>query len=314
MERRFSPVAWVNGVLRPFESTGLPLWDLGVVAGASITEMARTYRHRPFRIDQHIQRLVQSCSALGFPQPWNAAQLETAVAEVLERNIPHCAPEADLGIVLFQTAGANATYLGGEASVGGSTVVHTFPLPFSLWKTSFRNGVRLQIPPIRQIPDDCLPVQHKIRNRLHWWLADQEAAQLEPGAKALLLDRNGHVTETSTSCFFIVQAGRVLTAAEGVLNSMSRRIVAELCGELGIPFEFTSISLSMLEEAQEWFLSSTPVGLLPVATINGERPAGSKATNSIHAGGPVFSKILTAWSKLVAVDLEKQICESSAAT
>ncbi len=28
-ERRFSPVAWVNGVLRPFESTGLPLWDLG---------------------------------------------------------------------------------------------------------------------------------------------------------------------------------------------------------------------------------------------------------------------------------------------
>lgn len=305
MERRFSPVAWVNGVLRPFNSAGLPLWDLGVVAGASITEMARTFHHQPFRIHQHIQRLVGSCSALGFPQPWNAEQLAAAVYEVLEKNLPLCDPQADLGIVLFQTAGANATYLDGETSVGGSTVIHTFPLPFALWRTSFRNGVSLQIPSIRQLPANCLPIQHKVRNRLHWWLADQEASKLEPGAKALLLDTDGHVTETSTSCFYVVRAGKVFTAEHGVLDSMSRRVVAELCEASGIPFEITTITLEMLEQADEWFLSSTPVCLLPVASINNRRPSGLHPSKT---SGPIFEQLLDAWSQLVQTDIRKQIC------
>ena len=49
------PIAWINGVHCPFSQAAVPVWDMGVVAGAAVTEMARTYRHRPFRLDKHVQ-------------------------------------------------------------------------------------------------------------------------------------------------------------------------------------------------------------------------------------------------------------------
>jgi branched-chain amino acid aminotransferase len=299
MDQPFSPVAWVNGRLCPFENASVPVWDLGVVAGASVTEMARTFRHVPFRLDQHLERFTQSVRQLAMPLPWDSRTLLEAAQQVVAQNCRNLSPGADLGLVIFQTAGVNPTYLEGDSSGRGTTAIHTFSLPFAMWKSSFENGVRLRIPSVRQIPDECLPVQFKIRNRLHWWLADQEAASAEAGSKALLLDLKGNVTETSTSCFFAVCKGEVLSAESGVLNSMSRRIVEELCQSLQIPFRRTTIERSFLNEAEECFLSSTPVCLLPVSSIDGI-PIGNG-----HPG-PVFHQLVKAWSDLCGVDLPGQ--------
>ena len=48
------PMAWVNGQQIPLSHAAVPAWDLGVVAGATISEMARTYRQTPFRLDRHL--------------------------------------------------------------------------------------------------------------------------------------------------------------------------------------------------------------------------------------------------------------------
>ncbi len=301
MSQQFNePIAWINGELRPFASAGLPLWDLGLVAGASVTEMARTFRHEPFRLAKHLDRLLDSCRVLGFPVAANSEQLDKTVREVVKHNARLIGPDHDLGIVIFVTAGANATYLGSPGLRGGSTVIHTFPLPFTMWRESLVHGVRLRVPRIRQLPDDCLPVSHKIRNRLHWWLADNEAAQLEPGSKALLLDHRECVTETSTSCFFAVIDGEVLTPARHVLNSLSRNIVEELLQSCGIPFRRSDIPAADLVRVDEAFLSSTPVCLLPVSHIDGR-------VVSEFVPGPVFRKLQAAWSILAGVDIDAQI-------
>ena len=31
-------LAWINGTLKPFSEAALPVWDLGIVAGAAVTE------------------------------------------------------------------------------------------------------------------------------------------------------------------------------------------------------------------------------------------------------------------------------------
>lgn len=294
------PVAWVDGVLRPFSTAAVPVWDLGVVAGAAITEMARTYRHQPFRLPQHFRRLLQSCRTLNFPVAWSPESLLDAAAQVLEVNSRLIAEDQDLGIVAFITAGTNPTYLGGQGSQQGTTAIHTFPLPFVLWRDGLQNGVRLRIPSIRQVPENCLPVEHKIRNRLHWWLADREAQQLETGSRALLLDQQDCVTETSTSCFYAVRHGEVISPARQVLDSMSRRVVQQLLAELGVPFRCEAIPAAQLADISEAFLSSTPVGLLPVSRIDG-RPVGDGRP------GPLFRQLLTRWSHLVGLDMEQQI-------
>ncbi len=296
------PLAWINGTQQPFAQTAVPVWDLGVVAGASVTEMARTYRHQPFRLRQHILRLTNSLTELGFPQPWNADELIDAAQTIVQHNAGLITPKQDLGIVVFSTAGSNATYLAGQSNQT-TTVVHTFVLPFQLWKPSLTNGVRLRVPKARQIPDDCFSVAHKVRNRLHWWLADQQAAVIEPGSKALLLDHEGYVTETSTSCFFLVRNGQIVTSNRGVLNSLSGQIVEEVALSLNIPFERRAICESELETADEAFLSSTPVGILPVSHLNGRRLSPFHDTN-------VTGLITDAWSQLVGLDIVEQVLNS----
>ncbi len=295
-------LAWINGLLQPFSKTGLPVWDLGVVAGAAVTEMARTYRHRPFRLDEHIGRLTNSLSSLGFPQAWTSEQLAEAAQEIVRHNAELISENQDLGIVLFSTAGSNATYLAGLGNQT-TTVIHTFVLPFQMWRSGLLQGVRLRIPDARQIPDDCFPVEHKVRNRLHWWLADQQAAKLEPGSKALLLDHAGFITETSTSCFYLVNDGKISTPDRGVLRSLSSEIVEELASVLQIPFCRRQISRDELSTADEAFLSSTPVGLLPVSHING-RPFQFSQPNS------VFTRLIEKWETLTGVNPARQILDA----
>ena len=296
------PLAWINGTVQPFSQTGLPVWDLGVVAGAAVTEMARTYQHRPFRLEKHIGRLTTSLAALGFPQRWTTDELHKAAESIVRNNVREIPAKQDLGLVLFSTAGSNPTYLAGVGDQT-TTVIHTFVLPFQLWRSGLQQGVRLRIPSVRQIPDDCFPVEHKVRNRLHWWLADQQAAKLEPGCKALLLDHAGFITETSTSCFYLVHEGRVSTPDRGVLRSLSSEIVEELASELQIPFSRRQISVEELSTADEAFLSSTPVGLLPVSHING-RPFQFSQPNS------VFARLIAKWETLTGLNPARQILDA----
>ena len=301
-----SSIAWMNGKLVPYALAGLPLWDLGIVAGASVSDMTRTFAHKPFRVPQHLNRLLDSLRKLGFPTPFDHAQLRQATESVLAHNLGLISTDRDLGIVLFSTAGANSTYLGAASASASqpTTIVHTFELPFEIWRPQLRDGVRLRIPSVRQVPGECFDVTHKVRNRLHWWLADQEAARLEPGSKALLLDQAGFLTETSTAALHLVCNDRILTPDSGVLNSLSRQVVEELATAAGIVTERRPVLPGEIRFASEAFLSSSAAGLLPVSHIQGE-PIGQIVP------GPVFSQLTRAWSDLVGMDIVKQILRTT---
>ena len=109
-----TPIAWMNGDLIPYEKAAVPVWDLGVVAGASVSEMARTFAHKPFRMSQHVDRLLFAIHKIGFPELYDKQQLLHAVSSMLAHNLSLIPPNRDLGIVIFSTAGPNPTYLGSE--------------------------------------------------------------------------------------------------------------------------------------------------------------------------------------------------------
>ncbi|MBC7965171.1 MAG: aminotransferase class IV [Fuerstia sp.] len=297
-----APIAWMNGELIPYAQAAVPVWDLGVVAGASVSEMARTFAHKPFRLAQHLDRLQNAIRSLGFPEPYDRQQILHGIQGVLAHNLSLIPDHRDLGIVIFSTAGPNPTYLGSELAkrTQATTAVHTFDLPLETWRPQLRDGVRLRTTSVRQIPDDCFDVSLKVRNRLHWWLADQEATQLEPGSKALLLDHAGFITETSTSAVHLVCHGRIITSDSSVLNSLSSQLVEEFAGTLGIPFERRPIPFGEFRYASEAFLSSSAATLLPVSHVNGEQVGKT-------IPGPVFSQMAAAWSELVGIDIVQQV-------
>ena len=298
------PIAWLNGQTVAVSEAKLSVFDLGIVLGASVTEMIRTFRHEPFRLDDHLDRLYRSLRIVGFAMEMPREELAAVVYDVVAHNAALIGADDDLGITVFVTAGTNLTYVGAagaENAARPSVCVHTFPLPFELWAEKLNSGQHLVTPSIRHIPPDSLDPKIKSRSRLHWYLADRQARLVDPAASALVLDHDGNIAETSTGNFFIVQQKTLLTPSHRItLGGVSQKMVAELAGTLGIDCRFADLQLYDALTADEAFTSSTPYCLLPVTRINGTLIGDGRP-------GPIFHKLLHAWSEQVGLDVAAQI-------
>lgn len=297
------PIAYLNGHYVPISQAALSVFDLGVVAGASITEMVRTFRHVPFRLADHLTRLQHGLSVVGITSPVSRDDLETICQRVIAENSRLIPQDHELGLTVFVTAGQNLTYLGrAESSLARtpSLCVHTFPLPFELWADHYDSGIHLITSAVRSIPNDVIAPEIKHRNRLHWHLADKQVKQTDPKAMAALLDHEGYLTETATGNICVVEGSTILTPEHGVLHGVSRSVVAELATSLGLTLAYTRMGSDELSQSKEAFLTSTPHCLLPITQFNGQAIGNGQP-------GPVFERIITAWGELVGVNIRAQM-------
>lgn len=297
------PIAYLDGQYVPISQARLSVFDLGVVAGAAATEMARTFRHKIFRLDEHLDRLERSLDVLGIHSAVARDVLKRICERVVAENTQLIPADHDLGLVVFFTAGQNLTYLGraGAALSKRPTLcVHTFPLPFELWAEKYDAGLHLVTTSIKAMPDDVIDSTVKHRNRLHWQLAELEAKRIDPVAMAVLTDSEGFLAETATGNLCVVEGTTILTPELHVLKGISRDTVAELATSLGLTLAHTRIAPEELSQASEAFLTSTPHCLLPITRFNNKKIGDGTP-------GPVFNSLISAWSDLVDVDIVEQM-------
>jgi branched-subunit amino acid aminotransferase/4-amino-4-deoxychorismate lyase len=274
--------------------------DAGFVLGATVSDQLRTFAGKLFRLEEHLARLAESLKIIGVDPGMTSDQLAQVARELAARNHRLLLPGDDLGLSIFVTPGLYPSYAPpgpARPTVG----LHTHPLPFLLWADTYRGGQALVTTDVRQVPACCWPPGLKCRSRMHYYLADQQAAAVEPGARALLLDQEGFVTETSTAnvIAFRSEEGLISPPAEKALHGISQGVVFELAAELGIPASRRDLTPADLAAADEVLLSSTPPCLLPVTRLGGRPIADGKP-------GAVFRRLLAAWSDLVGLDIVAQ--------
>lgn len=295
-------LVYLQGRFVPQAEAHLTLHDAGFVFGATITDLCRTFRHRLFRLADHLARFRESCRRAEVPLPTGDAELTDLAERLVSHNARLLPPGQDLALVLFATPGPIGYYLGevGGPGDGPPTLgMHTFPLPLPRYARLFREGARLVVPSVRHVPAASVDPRIKQRSRLHWWLAEREAAHLEPGASALLLDADGHVTETAAANFLLVKDGTLLSPPrDSVLGGISLKVVEELAGKMGIPFAEISLDLAYCQRADEALLTGTSFCVAGVRSINGM---------ALTWPGPVFERLLAAWSEMVGLDIRRQI-------
>ena len=303
------PLAYLNGRFLAASELAVSPVDAGFVQGAAVAEQIRTFGGKLFCLDEHLARLERSLQIAEIDPRHTRAELAAIAEELAARNHPRLDPADDLGLSVFVTPGLYPAYaasgpdpgrLGGD--LGEPTVcLHTYPLPFAQWAQKYRTGQSLVTTAVEQVPGTCWPPALKCRSRMHYYLADRKAAKTEPGARALLLDRDGWVTETSTANILVYGGGEGLVSPpqETVLFGISLEAIGRLACRLGIPLSYRRLSLAEVAGAEEVLLSSTPWCLLPVTQVNGQ-PVGS------GAAGPVFARLLDAWSETVGVDIAAQ--------
>jgi branched-chain amino acid aminotransferase len=280
----------------------LPLHDAGFVMGATVTDLCRTFKHKLYRWPDHLERFLDNCGRTHLDLPVDAAGLMQHAEELVRHNSSLVPDTVELALVVFATPGPVAYYLGEEGGLGDGPVtlgMHTYPLPFVRYRRWLEQGAALVVPSIRQLPRDCVDPAIKMRSRMHWWLADREAQRLDPGSAALLLDKDDCITETAAANVLLVQEGTVLSPPhERILEGISRRVVIELCGRLGIPFAERQLLVEDLENAAEILLTNTSYCLAGVSRCQGK---------PVPWPGPVLSELMKAWNQEVGLDIHAQI-------
>jgi len=308
-------LAYINGRFIPYEEAHLPLHDGGFVFGATVADLCRTFRHRLFRLPDHVARFRQSCELARIPQLVPDQEVTRLAEELVARNSAELRPEEDLSLVMFATPGPIGYYASspfslreerrrseGEDDSGDSRStfgMHTFLLPLSRYAPLFQRGAHLVVPSTQAVPVASIDPRIKHRSRLHWWIANQEAEQMEHGAWALLLDANGNVTETAAANFLIVKDGVVCSPPRStILGGISLLTVEEICQEKGIPFQERPLTLNDGLQADEALLTGTSFCIAGVSRIGAA---------SIPWPGRIFEQLLEAWNLRVGLDIRAQI-------
>jgi branched-subunit amino acid aminotransferase/4-amino-4-deoxychorismate lyase len=204
---------------------------------------------------------------------------------------------------MFVTPGPYATFAAsGYVQRQGPTVgMHTYQLPFHLWAGKYETGESLVVTPFEQVPPTSIPSELKCRSRMHYYLADRAARAIEPGARALMVDRDGFATESSTANLLVYwkDKGLVSPPRERILPGVTVAAIEELARQLGIPFCCQPLNVAEVARADEVLLCSTSPCVWAVTRLEG-KPISSGQP------GEIVARLQQAWSDMVGLDIVAQ--------
>lgn len=261
---------FLNGQWIPLEEARISVLDRGLLFGDGVFETLRAYRGRLFQAEAHVARLAQSAQMVSIPLPYPPEEIHRILMETLQKNKLQ---EARVRITLTRGLGEPGRLLPPpEPSPTLFVLATSFPgHPPERYVRGYQVILASRV---RQVPPAIFPSQAKTLNRLHLILARMEA-QAQGADEALLLTPDGFVAEGTISNVFVVHEDHLLTPplSLGILEGITRKEVLSLAREEGFPVTEQPFPPEILFQAQEVFLTSTTLEVMPVTRINGH-PVG----------------------------------------
>jgi branched-chain amino acid aminotransferase len=298
-------VVYFNGTLVPEREARISIYDSSLMFGDVAFEMTRSFNKRQFRLAEHLERLMASIRWLRIPFTMTVAQLEDCCHQVIEANEPTFAADDEHRLMIDVTRGLLDIYANRvNVAPGTNVIIADFPLRWTVQASAavYTQGIDIVIPSQRMIPAALLEPKAKNRNRIHYLMANFEAAASRGRHPwALLLDPDGFLTEGAGSNFFLVKDGVLLTPEpRNILRGISRGFVIELAAAEGLATRECNLEPYDVMTADEAFFTCTPYCMAPAVTCQGQ-PIGSGAI------GPIYRRLIAKWGEHVGVDIAGQV-------
>jgi D-alanine transaminase len=268
-------IVYLNGHYLPESEARVSVLDRGFLFGDGVYEVVPAYGGRLFRLEQHLDRLDRSLTAVRIMPPLDRAGWTRMLTELLARN-----PGGDRSVYLQVTRGA-------------ARRDHAFPEDASPTVFAMVNALQPCDPAVLEagvaavtMPDTrWTRCDIKAITLLANILARQQA--VEAGATEAILVRAGQAIEGAASNLFVVGDGVIVTPPKdfSLLPGITRDLVVELAGVNGIPLMETPITEAGLRAAEEIWLTSSTREILPVTRLD-DRPVGTGRP------GPVWTRMM----------------------
>ncbi len=256
----------INGAFVSPETARVSVYDRGFLYGDGVFETVRTYGGKPFALTEHIERLAASCKTVGIQLPVSLGVLEDEVTSAISAS-----QNSESYVRMMITRGTGPLGLDPTHVAEPLRVLLVEPLA-PLPAAIYTDGVAV-ITTRTDRAADAAPGA-KVTNYLANMLALQRA-KAAGCYEALLLDSEGLVLEGTTSNFFLVIDGELLTPPKGlILSGITRHYVALCAEQLSITVRYGGIGLGDLAAASEAFLTSSLREIVPVVRVD-NLPIGS---------------------------------------
>jgi branched-chain amino acid aminotransferase len=276
--------AWVgtldDGDLVPVDVARVSVLDHGFTVADGVFETLSVNPSGAFAVSRHLRRLAASAAAVGLPAP-DLGIVAIAVTEVVEANLPLVGPVGRLRITYTSGSGP----LGSDRGAAPPTLVVT-AAPSTPWPDT-TSAITVPWPRNERSAVAGVKTTSYAENVVA--LAE---ARSRGASEALLSNTVGNLCEGTGTNVFVVIDGRVLTPSlsSGCLAGITRDLVLEWFG--GTEAELPT---SVLEEADEVFLTSSTRGVHPVVRLDEREWPGA---------GPVSRDLRASFVDQAAGDLD----------
>lgn len=279
-------LVWVGDELVPREDAKVSVFDSVVQGGDAVWEGLRVYDGKVFKLNEHLDRLFDSAKALAFINVPSREAIREAIFITLNSN--GMLDNAHIRLTLTRgkkvTSGMSPAF-----NLYGCTLI-----VLAEWKPPVYDnsrGINLVTATTRRNSPNSVDSKIHHNNLINNILAKVEG-NLAKANDAIMLDKDGFVSETNATNIFMVKKGIVSTPhADYCLPGITRATVVDLLLKEKFVLRERRISLSEFHCADEVWTTGTMGELTPVVMIDGRAVGNGEV-------GPVTRRIQNAYRTL----------------
>lgn len=286
-----SKFIWLNGDFSPWDESKVHMLTHTLHYGMGVFEGVRAYsdsndRGRIFRLQDHTKRLFDAAQKIDLKIPFSMEEINQAQIETLKKNNlteGYIRPLVFLG---NESMGLRAR----DLSVNVAIACWEWPSYMDPEKKA--QGIDIIKSPFNQYENPLYSNNKIIGTYINSIMALHDA--LRKGAdEALLLDKDGNISEGSGENLFIVKDNCLLTpSAEYCLNGITRQSIYEISKSLELEVKEAVLNLDDLRNADEAFFTGTAVEVMPIRSIDAHVIGSGKR-------GPVTEILQSKYSQIV---------------
>ena len=252
---------WRNGQMVAWEDANIHVMSHVVHYGTSVFEGLRCYTPGVFRLQEHMQRMLDSAKIYRMPVPYTLEELCSAVVDVVEAN----------GVVPCYI---RPIALRGYGEIG----VNPLKSPVDVFIANFPWGKYIATP---EGADVCISSWNRLAPNTMPSLAKAGAnymnsqlirmeAEINGYSEGIALDVNGYLSEGSGENLFLVKNGVLYTTplANSVLSGITRASVLTIAKELDIPVVEQALPREMIYIADEAFFTGTAAEVTHLRSVD----------------------------------------------
>ena len=290
-----SKYIWFDGKLLTHDKAKVPVTSHAIHYGTSIFEGIRAYWNAEnlfiFRLDDHIKRFRNSGKYYNISLRFTDKEIKKAIIGLCRKN----KIKKSCYIRPFYFVGQYGINL--HVTKKAPTHIAIFSFPFG--DLFNKNGITACISIWRKFNDESTPTQAKMGgNYLNSILATQDAKK-RGFDEAILLDKNGYVSEAPGENIFIIKKNTLVTPplSASALDGITRKSILTFSKDLNLKTNVKNISIKELKSADEVFLSGTAAEITPIIKLEKTKIGTGKIGNVTKIVMEKYSDIVMNESK-----------------